>query len=140
MIKVHGGLRKLVDIYYGGLVFEDCRWTHLKAGRKPYRKKNYPAAIYSFWDTSGNCLYVGKTIDINARLNQHKKAGLIQDIDRVRVMWFSNLADLHICEPYLINTLQPKHNLEFTTDHKTSFKLDLGPWHDFTDYWLNTRF
>lgn len=79
--------------------------------------------VYKFLDKEGNALYVGQTVDVDRRMEEHK--GRIWDIekDHIEFAKCKNLADMNLYEMYYINKLHAKYNDCLVYNVEPSFTL-----------------
>lgn len=72
--------------------------------------------VYKFEDIYGNILYIGKTNDIERRINQHfsgaghVKGNCYRDTSRVYYMKFNSDGDALLIEQYMIGKYNPPYN------------------------------
>jgi excinuclease UvrABC nuclease subunit len=94
---------------------------------------NKVSGVYVLRDKAGACLYVGKTVNLWTRLNNHingqqDSIRFYKNINTVTLYLTSSQFELEIYETYLINMLMPKFNRDkmFFSDHVEflSDKLD----------------
>lgn len=72
--------------------------------------------VYMMYGYKGELLYVGKTADFRKRLTEHynkrsNTSGFIQRVKMIEIYEVESAADADIYETYLINRMQPKHNV-----------------------------
>lgn len=80
--------------------------------------------VYRFLDKNKEVLYVGKTVDLDSRLNVHKNlpTGKIEKYELTKFIEFIEFEtdlELELMERYFISVLKPKYNVT----HK-EFKMD----------------
>lgn len=75
--------------------------------------------VYKYIDKNANVLYVGQTIDLDRRFNEHK--GKIWDLEKEKILFAecNSCVDMCIYEMYYINKLQAKYNTALVYDMPT---------------------
>lgn len=127
--------RLMVVYSWQGQEFEN-RFESIKKGLKThlYTRFDVPA-IYYMYDESGTLLYIGKTMNLSRRLCQHRKDTWFKDeVHKFEVSWLTD-ADAHIYEPYLINTMHPKYNVEHVSVTPPTVTLPEIKRFDLTQIW-----
>jgi excinuclease UvrABC nuclease subunit len=76
------------------------------------KEKNNNGYIYCFYDVNGICLYVGKTIDIKQRFQQHKEKEWWKEVYSIECAEVKDLRMIDIYERYYINKLKGKYNIK----------------------------
>ncbi|MDA2396373.1 GIY-YIG nuclease family protein [Bacillus cereus] len=71
--------------------------------------------IYFLYSLSNELLYIGKSTNIKARVNNHIKGSSnteehAEEFNKVECFYIDNPLEIEIYETYLINTLHPKYN------------------------------
>lgn len=73
------------------------------------------SGLYLLYSNEDELLYIGKSINLKARLIRHFKGGsnvedYIKEFKKIDCYYIDDELDLDLCETYLINTLHPKYN------------------------------
>ena len=79
--------------------------------------------VYKFVDKEGQALYVGQTVDVDRRMQEHK--GRIWDLEKDHIEYArcENMADMCLYEMYYINKLHAKYNDSLVYNVEPSFVL-----------------
>lgn len=83
--------------------------------------------VYSLWNEDGSCLYVGITINLRRRLQEHaRKAAWWATVHIVDPIEITNLTDARTIERALIRTYTPEHNIRHTNYAPHTLGRDLA--------------
>lgn len=84
--------------------------------------------VYKYINSKNEILYIGQTIDLDRRFNEHK--GRIWDIEKEKILFAkcNTLSDMNIYEMYYINKLNPKYNTALVFNDFPSFELPDLEW------------
>lgn len=84
--------------------------------------------VYKYLGKNNEVLYVGQTIDLDRRFNEHK--GKQWDIEKEKIVFAkcNSLADMNIYEMYYINKLKAKYNTALVFHDSPSFELPELEW------------
>lgn len=79
--------------------------------------------VYKFIGKNNEVLYVGQTIDVDRRMQEHK--GKIWDLEKDHIEYArcENMADMCLYEMYYINKLHAKYNDSLVYNVEPSFTL-----------------
>jgi hypothetical protein len=70
-----------------------------------------PGGIYAFYSEDGTCLYVGKSIDLRARIRNHLSSSPFRsEIANIEIYFCNNEAERDIYETFAINAFGAVHN------------------------------
>lgn len=84
--------------------------------RSAYERLNEQGGVYFLYDVNGNLLYVGKSVNLYSRINQHltgqgKSVQFAKFVSRIDVIFVSDDYEREIYETYAINMLKPSYNI-----------------------------
>ncbi len=84
--------------------------------------------VYKYLAKDGTVLYVGQTIDLDRRFNEHK--GRQWDLEKEKIVFgkCKTLSDMNLYEMYYINKLQAKYNTALVFNDLPSFELPELEW------------
>lgn len=87
--------------------------------------------VYKYIDVNNNLLYVGQTIDLDRRFNEHK--GREWDLKKEKILFAkcNSISDMNIYEMYYINKLKPKYNSALVFGDEPSFVLPELIWEEY---------
>ena len=97
------------------------KYRDLQAFRSDLRAS--PGGVYAFYNTDGECLYVGKSKTLYKRLGQHRSSVFFAEIERVDVRYVGNPSDRDIYETYAIRVFNPAYNRDKVYIKATSPRL-----------------
>ena len=89
--------------------------------------------VYQFKDKVGRVIYVGKTGDIDKRMQEHFGSNghlpreVYEAVDSIEYMALPTYADAGIAERYLIGKLMPEANTQFTDEGFVTLHVDFYP-------------
>lgn len=79
-----------------------------------------PGGVYAFYSSVGECLYVGKSVDLRKRLMTHiSSSPFNREISSVVVYFISNVAERDIYETYAINEFKAKYNKDKVANRRS---------------------
>lgn len=97
------------------------------AVRQPVPATGPTTIVYSIWNEEGDCLYVGTTINLRRRFQQHaRQAAWWAEADRYQPIELSNPIDARTVERALIRAYQPQHNQRHTLFEPDRLGRDLA--------------
>jgi predicted GIY-YIG superfamily endonuclease len=77
-----------------------------------------PHAVYRVYDLAGNLLYIGVSVDPDARFRNHKnRAEWTGKHHHHELTWYLNRADAEAAETAAIKAEHPKYNVQHNTGH-----------------------
>ena len=88
--------------------------------------------VYKFLDAEGNALYVGQTIDIDRRMQEHVGTIWDKEKDHIEFAECKTLSDMNLYEMYYINKLHAKYNTALVFKDEPSFELPDLQWSIYT--------
>jgi|GEM_PF-3631458 len=71
---------------------------------------NRDTCVYRFYDADENLLYVGLSMNLNSRLNSHRRTEWWTDVVRCDVEWFEGREPARVAERRAILDEAPIHN------------------------------
>ena len=90
--------------------------------------------VYRFIDEKGNIIYVGKTVNINNRMQQHfsDKGHLpkecYREVAKIECIKWATKSDAQIMEVYYINKYKPKYNKQDKRLDQLTLVLEEKEW------------
>lgn len=87
--------------------------------------------VYKYINKKNELLYVGQTIDLDRRFNEHKNR--IWDIEKEKILYAEckTIIDMNIYEMFYINKLKPKYNTALVFNDLPSFDLPELEWKEY---------
>lgn len=86
-----------------------------------------PHTVYSLWNSEGECLYVGQTINLRRRLQQHaRQAAWWPTVEYIQPISLTNRIDANSVERALIRSYKPMHNQRHTVWEPHTIGRDLA--------------
>lgn len=86
-----------------------------------------PVNVYALFNEQGHCVYVGTTINLRRRLQEHARlAAWWPEVSRYQVIPISNHKDARTVERALIRAYQPEHNIRHTLHEPDRIGRDLA--------------
>lgn len=79
--------------------------------------------VYKFIGKDGDVLYVGQTVDVDRRMQEHKGRQWDIEKDHIEYARCENMADMCLYEMYYINKLHAKYNDCLVYNVEPSFTL-----------------
>ncbi|MGL5765620.1 MAG: nucleotide excision repair endonuclease, partial [Sarcina sp.] len=102
------------------------------------------AYVYRFIDQHNKIIYVGKTIDINRRMNEHfggkghLSSECYNNTQRIEYQTFKTEADALIMEQYYISKFNPRFNKMGKSRDLPSIKFDEKAWRVYKTFKVKT--
>lgn len=95
--------------------------------------------VYKYLNDKNEVLYVGQTIDLDRRFNEHK--GHQWDIEKSKILFAkcNTLSDMNIYEMYYINKLKAKYNTALVFNDVPSFELPELTWEEYDKNHYETK-
>lgn len=77
-----------------------------------YVQRNVPTAVYRFYGTGGDLLYVGMSMNLEGRFRSHRKFRGTdwQQFARIELTWYPNRGEASTAETLAIETESPRWN------------------------------
>lgn len=72
----------------------------------------FPGGIYFLFNDLNECIYIGKSKNLYARLLQHRRGRFSKELEYIKVIYEDNPSYRDILETYAIMTFDPKYNLD----------------------------
>lgn len=127
--KIHSGKiideLKYIQLRQYAKVFHTLDSTFSEEYTEDFTKLLYEISgkhgCYLLYDKNNTLIYVGKSVNLSSRITSSISE---RGATKATVSLTETEADMHILEPYLIGTLKPILNKEFSCNDKTSFKID----------------
>lgn len=71
--------------------------------------------VYKFINNDGDCIYVGRTVNLHNRMNQHFSKGHLpktayKEVEKIEYTILDSEIAMVMCELYFINKYKPKYN------------------------------
>ena len=98
------------------------------------------AYVYRFLDSKGNIIYVGKTVNINNRMQQHfsDKGHLPKEcynsVAKIEYQKYKTESDSLIMETYYITKYSPKYNKLQQSRDLPTIEFDEGFWRTYKQF------
>ena len=98
------------------------------------------AYVYRFLDSKGNIIYVGKTVNINLRMQQHfsDKGHLPKEcynsVAKIEYQKYKTESDSLIMETYYITKYSPKYNKLQQSRDLPTIEFDEGSWRTYKQF------
>lgn len=93
-----------------------------------YERLLSPATVYTFFDATGQALYVGCTSRRYVRFADHGRKDWWTDVARIEVEHFEHRGDGLRRERHLIRELRPRYNQEHHPDHVERLRQKRVEW------------
>lgn len=97
----------------------------------PKAADSKPTYLYRIYDTTGNLLYIGITLDLNTRMNQHRKhwknGQWYKTAGPIKTELYQDRASAALAEHRAIVREQPAHNWCQEEQHKDAPLPDPAP-------------
>jgi hypothetical protein len=112
-------LSKIKDTQGDGVIKINDRKVYLNENIFKYRDvcHNNATAVYRLYNNMNECIYVGISNNVNARLLQHSSTkSWYDEVNSIESSKYINRNEARIYEIYYISKLSPKHNDIFSRD------------------------
>lgn len=95
--------------------------------------------VYRFIDGKGNIIYVGKTVDINNRMQQHFSNGHLpkecyNSVAKIEYQKYKTESDSLIMETYYITKYSPKYNKLQQSRDLPTIEFNEGSWRTYKQF------
>ena len=98
------------------------------------------AYVYRFLDSKGNIIYIGKTVNIDLRMQQHfsDKGHLTKEcyrsVAKIEYQKYKTESDSLIMETYYITKYSPKYNKLQQSRDLPTIEFDEGSWRTYKQF------
>ena len=97
------------------------------------------AYVYRFIDGKGNIIYVGKTVNINSRMQQHFSNGHLDkqcynSVAKIEYQKYKTESDSLIMETYYITKYSPKYNKLQQSRDLPTIEFNEGSWRTYKEF------
>ena len=95
--------------------------------------------VYRFIDGKGNIIYIGKTVNINSRMQQHFSNGHLDkqcynSVAKIEYQKYKTESDSLIMETYYITKHSPKYNKLQQSRDLPTIQFDEGNWRTYKQF------
>ena len=95
--------------------------------------------VYRFIDGKGNIIYVGKTVNINSRMQQHFSNGHLDkqcynSVAKIEYQKYKTESDSLIMETYYITKYSPKYNKLQQSRDLPTIEFEEGSWRTYKQF------
>lgn len=96
------------------------------------------AYVYRFKDVNNKIVYIGKTIDINRRMNEHFRgkghlsSECYTSVAKIEYQKYNTESDALIMEVYYICKYNPKYNKQGKSKDMPTIELNEGKWRTYS--------
>lgn len=88
---------------------------------------NHKHIVYALFNDEGRCLYVGRSVNLRRRLQQHaRQAAWWPSVEYIQQIKITNPVDANSVERALIRSYQPVHNVRHTVHEPHTIGRDLA--------------
>ena len=97
------------------------------------------SCVYRFIDGKGNIIYVGKTVNINNRMQQHFSNGHLpkecyNSVAKIEYQKYKTESDSLIMETYYITKYSPRYNKLQQSRDLPTIQFDEGSWRTYKQF------
>jgi excinuclease UvrABC nuclease subunit len=97
------------------------------------------AYVYRFLDSKGNIVYIGKTVNMDNRMQSHFTKGHLSkecynSVAKIEYQKYKTESDSLIMETYYITKYSPKYNKLQQSRDLPTIKFDEGPWRTYKQF------
>ena len=95
--------------------------------------------VYRFIDGKGNIIYIGKTVNINSRMQQHFSNGHLDkqcynSVAKIEYQKYKTESDSLIMETYYITKYSPKYNKLQQSRDLPTIEFNEGSWRTYKEF------